>query len=198
MDKTNLLEKRRLLKRKKPVFIRQNSNKKKVGLKWRKPKGSDSKMRVGFRGHKRSVTKGWKSPAEVRGLTPHGFILRTVNSVKDIEDINPKTESAIIGATVGSRKRVTIIEAAAKKGIKIENYKDAVKFAEKIKQRFQKKKEESEKTKKSREEKKEQAKKEAEKKAKETKKAEEPEEKTEEEKKIEEKKEKDKLLIQTQ
>ena len=65
-----LLDKRKALKKKKPVFTRQDAHKKKkVGWKWRKPKGSDSKMRVGKKGYKRSVRPGWGSPACGRART---------------------------------------------------------------------------------------------------------------------------------
>lgn len=199
MNVKELLEKRRLLKKKKPEFVRQDAHKKKkVGWKWRKPKGSDSKMRVGMKGYKISVTKGWKSPEAVRGLTREGLSIKKVYTVKDLDALDPKTEVAEIGATVGARKLITIVEAAENKGIKIINYKDPKAKAESIKQNLQKKKQERETTKKSRDAKKEAAKKEAEKKAAEEKKdSEKKEEPSEEEKKKEEKKEKDKLLAQT-
>lgn len=197
MDTNELLEKRRLLKRKKPVFLRQDAHKKKkVGMKWRKPKGSDSKMRVSFKGYRRSVRKGWKSPEAVRGTEATGMLLRIINNPGDLDALDPKKEAALIGSTVGDRKRLTIIEAALKKGIKISNFKDPQKVADNIKQALQKKRQEREETKKTREEKKEKAKKEAEKKKKEEKKEEEPI--SDEEKKALEKKERDKLLTQGQ
>jgi large subunit ribosomal protein L32e len=159
MDTNELLEKRRLLKRKKPVFLRQDAHKKKkVGMKWRKPKGSDSKMRVSFKGYRRSVRKGWKSPEAVRGTEATGMMLRIINNPSDLDALDLKKEAALIGSTVGDRKRLAIIEAALKKGIKISNFKEPQKVADNIKQALQKKRQEREETKKTREEKKEKAK----------------------------------------
>ena len=210
MDVKKLLNKRRLLKKKKPEFVRQDAHKKvKVGWKWRKPKGSDSKMRVGRKGYKRSVRKGWGSPSLVKGLDMLGLKPVPVNNLKDLENINPQTDSIVIGSTVGTKKKMAIVEKALSKKITITNYKDPEKYLKKLKQDIESKKKEKEKEKEKRVKKREAVKKEAEKKkAKEEKEkkdqdkkektTEDEEELTEEEIKAEEKKEKDRLLITTQ
>jgi large subunit ribosomal protein L32e len=208
MNTKELLEKRRMLKKKKPDFIRQDAHKKKkVGWKWRKPRGSDSKMRTGKKGYKRSVKVGWGSPSAVRGLSQEGLQSVLVSNAGDVQNIDPKTSILVILAGVGTKKRLEIVEKAMSKNIKIANYKDPAKFVEEVKKEFEKKKKEKEKLKEDREKKREAAKKEAQKKKekeekkaaeKEGKKEEKEEEMTEEEKKLEEKQEKDKLLISTQ
>ncbi|MBU2561302.1 MAG: hypothetical protein KKD17_03315 [Nanoarchaeota archaeon] len=204
MDVKELLQKRRLLKKKKPKFIRQDAHKrKKLSWNWRKPKGSDSKMRVSRRGYKRSVRKGWGSPSLVRGLDRTGLVPFTVNRPADLANADPKKHIIVISSTVGTKKRVAIIEQALSKNLKIANFKEPAKLVTEVKEQFEKKKKEKEKLKEERAKKREAAKKEAEKKKEKEKKEKEKSEEeaaelTEEEKKIEDKKEKDKMLISTQ
>jgi len=207
MNAKELLEKRRALKNKKPVFTRQDAHKKKkVGWKWRRPKGSDSKMRVSRRGYKRCVTEGWGSPSLVRGLDRAGLKPVMVSSAKDIDGMDPEAEAVVISSGVGTKKRLEIIEKALSANITVSNYKDPKGFVEETRKGMEDKKKEKEKLKEARKKRREDAKKEAEKKAKEEKekkksadkKGEGKEEMTEEEKKMEEKKERDKLLISTE
>ncbi|MBN1544607.1 hypothetical protein JW898_04045 [Candidatus Woesearchaeota archaeon] len=206
MEVKELLQKRRLLKRKKPEFIRQDAHKrKKLSWNWRKPRGSDSKMRVSRRGYKRQVRKGWGSPSLVKGLDRTGLTPFTANRPADLANADPKKHIIIIGGSVGTKKKVAIIEQALSKHLKIANFKDPSKLVTEVKEQFEKKKKDKEKLKEERAKKREAAKKEAEKKKEKEKKEKEKEksrdeaaEMTEEEKKIEEKKEKDKMLISTQ
>ena len=69
-----------------------------------------SKVRVGFRG-----------PRNVRGLHPSGFEEILVYNVKDIESVNPKTQAARIGRTVGTKKRFEIEKKADELDIRILN-----------------------------------------------------------------------------
>ena len=214
MNTKELLEKRRNLKRKKPNFIRQDAHKKKrLGTGWRKPKGSDSKMRVSRRGYKRSVRIGWGSPLAVKGSDRAGMMPVIVDNVTALQKINPKNEIAVLSSGIGAKKKMAIVEKAMNNKIQISNCKDPEKFLKDIKEQFDNKKKEKEKLKEKREKKKEETKKEAAKKKEEEKAKEEkekkeaaamsPEQKAEKEKqdqeeKMEEKKEKDKLLISTQ
>ncbi len=203
MDTKELLKKRKLLKKKKPEFIRQDAHKKKkVGWKWRKPKGSDSKMRVNRKGYRRTVKKGWGSPKAVRYADQEGLLPVTIRNTKDLQKLDPAKNAIIISSNTGTKKKMEVIEQAASRNIRILNYKDPEKHLEELKKMQEQKKEEKKKLKKERDKKREETKKEAEKKKakeeKEKKEKEKTEEKTEEEKKLEEKKERDKTLISTQ
>jgi large subunit ribosomal protein L32e len=198
MGMKELLEKRKALKKKKPEFIVQDAHKKRrLPWCWRRPRGSGSKMRIGHRGYKRPLEVGWGSPDEVKGLDRNGMRMATVCNTEDLAKLDPKKDVAVIACSVGTKKRIAIIEQAAKKGIRIFNYKDAGKFANDAKESIEKRKAETAKLKEERDKRKESAKKEAEKKKAKDKK-EEDQPATEEEKKLEEKKEKDKMLISTQ
>ncbi len=71
-----------------------------------------SKVRVGFRG-----------PKQTRGLHSSGFEEVTVFNVKDLETINPKTQAARIGGSVGTKKRMDIGKKAEELDIRLLNFR---------------------------------------------------------------------------
>lgn len=126
-----LLLLRRILKRKKPKFVKQDAHKKaKLSDSWRKPRGLQSKVRLEKKGYRSSISVGWKSPVKVRGLTREGYEPIKVNNVADLKKINPKTQAAEISATVGLKKKLGILEQSEKLGIHIKNIKNVKKFQE--------------------------------------------------------------------
>mgnify|MGYP001610090029 CR=1 FL=1 len=81
-----LLDIRKELKGRKPTFIRQDTQKrKKLSLKWRKPKGIHSKIRHQFRGKMRLPSPGFKSPIKVKGLHSSGLKIVRVFSVDEVK-----------------------------------------------------------------------------------------------------------------
>ena len=107
----------------KPKFLRQNyKNLKRVGAKWRRPKGHQSKLRKRKKSHGKVPKIGYKSPEAASGLID-GLKPRRVFSPSDIDRCNPEKEIIIIASTVGLKKRKAIIEKAEKLGIKIRNLK---------------------------------------------------------------------------
>lgn len=200
-----LLELRKKIKRKKPHFIRQDSHKKKkLGNKWRRPKGFHSKMRLRKKGHRKSVTKGYGSPKKVKYLDKKGVKGIVAYNTADIEKIKNKDEAVIIAKNVGLKKRIEISKKAKEKSITILNIKDIDNYLKQVDEMLKKKKEDKQKSakeKKEKEKEKEKKAKESEKKAEKGKEEDKLAEKIEEEektKKEEEKKEKDKTLIQKQ
>ncbi len=181
MELKNLLELRKAMKKKKPVFIRQNYVRKKLGKKWRKPKGMHSKMRLGKAGKSVRAQAGYSSPKMIRSLHKTGLKPILIRAPKDIEEMNPKTEGAVISSKTGLKKRIELIKKALEKGITLLNIRDAGKFLEEAeKRRAEIKKQREEKKKK--------------KPAKPAKKKKLEEKLEDEEKKKAEKKEKDKFL----
>ncbi len=118
----NLLKLRKKIKRKKPKFKRQEWFRQKcLGIKWRRPKGSQSKLRKGIKGRGKVPKPSYGSPKEVRGLNSLGYKEIRVFNIKDLEKINPEKEIIVIGSTVGKKKRTEIIKRADELGIKISN-----------------------------------------------------------------------------
>ena len=182
------LEKRKVLKSKKPKFSRQDSHKKpKLGTKWRRPKGLQSKMRLNRRGYKRSISKGWKSPKAVRGLDKTGLQPIMVQTLNQLKNIDKESQSIILSSGVGRKKKIDIINEALKLNLEIINF-DAKAYLEKVEQEMAVKKASKEEKEKKKEENKT-------KQTKEKKKDTIEEALTEEEKQQQEKKERDKELI---
>jgi len=146
-DTKKLLELRKRLKRRKPVFIRQDAHKhKRLKKKWRNPRGLHSKMRLKLRGHRKSVSPGYKSPKDVKDYDISGIKTRLVSSAKELLNIG-KEDTIIIRGGVGLKKKIEIVRQAQKLSIKIHNIKDPDKFLKENEERLQKQKDEKEKLK---------------------------------------------------
>lgn len=108
-------------KKKKPRFRREELHKlKRLKDVWRRPRGKDSKVRKGKRGKSKSPKIGYKNPNSIRGLIK-GYKAKIVHNVKELLQLNPKEEAAIISKQVGRKKRNEIIREANKIMITILN-----------------------------------------------------------------------------
>lgn len=180
-DVKKALELRNELKKNKPVFLKQDAHKKaKLKKNWRQPKGRHSKMRLKLRSYRKQPSQGYSSPRIVRGLNPQG--IKEVH-VYNIEDLNKlkKGKGAIIGKTVGLKKKIDILKKIQELKLTILNVKDITKFLKEAEERISAKKKESEKKEEDKKKSKEEALKKAEEKKKEEEKKTEKEKKTEEE-----------------
>ena len=127
-----LLKLKRKSKAKKPVFVRQESWRyTRVKNRWRKPKGVDSKMRLGRKGWPDSPNVGYKTPKAVRGLHPSGFYEALVYTTAGLEGLDPKQVALRIASNVGARKRIVLLEEARKRGFLVLNPGRARKLPEK-------------------------------------------------------------------
>jgi large subunit ribosomal protein L32e len=100
-------------KRNTPRFVRQESWRLvRVKERWRRPRGKNSKMRLGMRGWPKTVKIGYKKNRKGRGLHPSGLEEVIVRRAADLEKINAKTQIVKISHTVGERNRIAIMERA--------------------------------------------------------------------------------------
>lgn len=88
---------------------------------WRRPTGIDNKMRQKRKGWPKSVKVGYGSPKAVRGLHPSGLEEVAVFNVGDLTIVDPETQVARIGGSVGARKRTAIVAEAVNLGIRVLN-----------------------------------------------------------------------------
>jgi large subunit ribosomal protein L32e len=88
---------------------------------WRKPHGMDNKQRRNFKYRSSLVRIGHGKVKEARGLHPSGYREVRVMNTNDLESIDPETEAARVGKTVGGRKRELIYTRADELGIRILN-----------------------------------------------------------------------------
>ncbi len=125
-DKTkNDLSKRNRMAHKRPAFRRQNWFRyKRLGEKWRRPRGIHSKMRRHFKYRIPVAQVGFRGPTSVRGLHPSGFEEVLVNNPKDVDNVNPETQAIRISSTVGDKKREVIVKKADDLKIRVLNRRD--------------------------------------------------------------------------
>lgn len=185
-----LLKVRRIMKAKKPKFVRQDAHKKvRLAEGWRRPKGLQSKVKDQKKGHYRRISVGFGSPAKVRGASRDGFMPVMVSNVSELKKIGPD-QAAVIPRGVGQKKRAEIVKRADELSIKILNIKNSQEYLKSVIDDMKDRKEKQQTLKTERQKKKA----EKEKKAEEKKKEDLAEKLTDEEKKADEKKERDRVL----
>ena len=88
---------------------------------WRAPHGMDNKQRRNYKYRGSLVRIGHGKVAAARSLHPSGFREVMVHNVADVESVDPETEAARVGATVGGRKREHIYARADELGVRVLN-----------------------------------------------------------------------------
>ena len=88
---------------------------------WRAPHGMDNKQRRNYKYRGSLLRIGHGKVAAARFLHPSGFREVMVHNVADLESVDPETEAARVGATVGGRKREHIYARADELGVRVLN-----------------------------------------------------------------------------
>jgi large subunit ribosomal protein L32e len=121
-DRERLMALKKRMARKRPKFERPESWRYvRITKNWRKPKGIDNKTRQKRRGWPASPNVGYGSPKAIRDLHPSGMEEVAVFNLGDLAIIDPDTQVARIGGSVGARKRSKIVEEAQKREIRVLN-----------------------------------------------------------------------------
>lgn len=111
------MERKRLPKFKRQEWFRF----KRLGEKWRKPRGRDSKLRVRKRGKGKMVDIGYRVPRNIRGLHPSGLVEVMINNVAGLDGIDANKQAVRIASSVGRRKREQILKKAGELKIRVLN-----------------------------------------------------------------------------
>jgi large subunit ribosomal protein L32e len=115
-----------ILRKKKPNFLRQNSNKYKFKNKWRAPRGLHNKIRLKRKGHVKQPSIGYGTPNEIKYIDKNtGLRPVLVSNISELAEINPKTESVILSTRFGMKKKVEIIKKCQELKLLIFNVKDS-------------------------------------------------------------------------
>jgi len=88
---------------------------------WRAPHGMDNKQRRNYKYRGSLVRIGHGKVAAARFLHPSGFREVMVHNLADLDAVDPETEAARVGATVGGRKREHIYARADELGVRVLN-----------------------------------------------------------------------------
>ena len=106
----------------KPKFLRQGARAyKRLGKKWRKPRGIHSKLLHHEKSRGAMPTPGYGAPKKLRGLHPSGFREVFIQNLNDLNKIDNKKDAGRISHTIGKKKRQMILEKAKELNIKILN-----------------------------------------------------------------------------
>ena len=81
----------------------------------------DNKQRRNFKYRSSLVRVGHGKVAAARGLHPSGFQEVMVHTLNDLDGIDPETQAARIGRTVGGRRRELLHERADELGVRVLN-----------------------------------------------------------------------------
>ena len=126
----------------KPEFVVKESNfNAGVKVRWRFPRGRHSKVRQMHCGRPAMPNPGYGAPAEVRGLHQSGLEMVVVRNVQELQLVNQKTQGAIVAASVGNKKKLSLLELAQQKKITLLNVKDASAAVKKLQSDFAERKE---------------------------------------------------------
>tara|TARA_Y100000310_G_scaffold345598_1_gene467060 strand:- start:7306 stop:7905 length:600 start_codon:yes stop_codon:yes gene_type:complete len=117
-------------RRKKPGFVRQDSNKYKFKAKWRKPRGLHSKLRIQKRGHRKLPGIGYGNPKEARFRNKEGNFEVIVTNLKDIDKLG-KDDVVKLSSKLGMKSRIMLVEECKKRGLFVVNL-DIEKFIAKV------------------------------------------------------------------
>jgi large subunit ribosomal protein L32e len=118
----NNLKLRLKIKRKKPTFIRKRGTiYKRLGLKWRAPRGIHSQLRKHKKEAGNMPKSGYGSPRAVKGLHPSGFEEVMIFNPKELEKMNHEKQVCRISSTVGLKKRLAIMKKSEELKIKVLN-----------------------------------------------------------------------------
>ncbi len=140
MTKEQLLKLRKEMQ--KPEFVVKESNfNAGVKVRWRFPRGRHSKVRQMHCGRPAMPNPGYGAPAEVRGLHQSGLEMVVVRNVQELQLVNQKTQGAIVAASVGNKKKLSLLELAQQKKITLLNVKDASAAVKKLQSDFAERKE---------------------------------------------------------
>lgn len=104
-------------------FRRKDSTgmKKRLGDKWRKPRGLKNAQRKKKKGQIAMPNIGYGSPKSERGLHPSGLRDVLVHTPSALASLDKSKDAVRIGSSVGTRKRLLIVKEAKKLGLRVLN-----------------------------------------------------------------------------
>ncbi len=125
--------------KRKPDFLRTDSNKELFQNKWRKARGLHNKIRRNFKGHGKKPRVGYGSDNKTKYLIA-GLEPVLVNTVNELEKINPKEQAVITSSKLGVGKKIRLLQECSKNNIMVLNVDDINKYIEERNKEFEERK----------------------------------------------------------
>ena len=122
--------------RKKPDFLRTDSNKEMFTNKWRKARGMHNKIRRNFKGHGKKPRVGYGSDNKIRYLIS-GLEPVLVSTINELDKVNPKEQAVIASSKLGLRKKIRLLQECNKNKITVLNVDDINKYIEEKNREFE-------------------------------------------------------------
>lgn len=126
-------------KKRKPDFLRTDSNKELFTNKWRKARGIHNKIRRNFKGHGKKPRVGYGSDKKRRYLIS-GLEPVLVSAINELNKINPKEQAVIASSKLGLRKKLRLLQECNKNKITVLNVEDINKYIEEKNREFDERK----------------------------------------------------------
>lgn len=106
--------------RRRPRFVVKESKfSARVKSRWRYPRGKHSKVRQQHSGRPALPQPGYGAPAKDRGKDRSGLFPVVVSTKTALLALDSKVEAAVIGGTVGNKKRLALLQLAAENKITV-------------------------------------------------------------------------------
>lgn len=113
------------MKKNHPTFNVPNfgaKHRKRVGERWRKPRGIDSKKRIKRSGYGALPGIGYKNSDDTRGFRPDGTVEVLIRNRKELEShTKEENVSLVLAHGISTRKRLEMQKIAEQKGLRITN-----------------------------------------------------------------------------
>ncbi len=138
-------------------FVRQNISRKRLEVKWRRPRGIHSKLRLNKAGHIKKPSSGFRAPKKER--TSKTTFIKSINELADAK------QSILLSSKLGLKKKLEILKRAKDLKLNVLNIKNIDEFISKANEFMEKKKQEKKKKETEKKKSKEKAVKETEKKS---------------------------------
>ncbi|MEK6856640.1 MAG: eL32 family ribosomal protein [Nanoarchaeota archaeon] len=118
----------------KQKFVRQNISRKRLNVRWRKPRGIHSKLRLNKAGHIKKPSPGFRNERKNR--------VSKITLIKNLKDLVNAKNEILLSSRLGLRKKIEVLKRAKELNLKVLNVKSPDEFIKNVIQAIEKKKHE--------------------------------------------------------